>query len=323
MRTPSRVWGVALLFFLFDVTASEPPTRKLIYRFTYEVQRGASSGFLFARIPLPVDEVGKQRIHLLNLDPRPTRILKGPRHHIAEWSAGNGPQPARFSVEIHAELFPPETESLQDISPQDIARYQQTEAYLETESSRLRQSAMSIPHHEDPLRQLAAIQEWVTTHLEYSGYDPEDRGALAAVERGKGDCSEFTDLFVALCRIKGFPARSRLCIQAESVDSPLHSIAEVYLQDQGWITVDPLWKDLHATRTDFPPHNRYLLLHLQRNEPELFGFFTGIAVKTLGGSLPRGKRTRLTISEQLPSGDIKHQSYRYGQELMKRDSLSP
>ena len=59
----------------------------------------------------------------------------------------------------------------------------------------------------DRSRRVRAIFDWVAGHVQDSGLSARDRGALHALEKGKGDCTEYTALFVALCRRNGIPAR--------------------------------------------------------------------------------------------------------------------
>jgi len=78
--------------------------------------------------------------------------------------------------------------------------------------------------------------------LDYVANTAEDKGALWALQNGKGDCTEFSCLLVALCRAAGVPARWVLGITyADNPEDLIHSWAEVYLQGIGWVSVDPTW----------------------------------------------------------------------------------
>ena len=52
-----------------------------------------------------------------------------------------------------------------------------------------------------------AVFDWVSSHVSYSGFDPEDRGALFALEEARGDCTEYSYLSAALLRAQGTPTR--------------------------------------------------------------------------------------------------------------------
>ncbi|HUW24759.1 MAG TPA: transglutaminase-like domain-containing protein [Patescibacteria group bacterium] len=107
------------------------------------------------------------------------------------------------------------------------------------------------------LKTPAAIYRYVVNNLNYDYQSikkgMERKGALGALNNPqKSICTDFTDLFVALCRAAGIPARE-LAGYAYS-DNPrlkelaakndlLHSWAEYYdQQKQEWIMVDPTWE---------------------------------------------------------------------------------
>ena len=86
------------------------------------------------------------------------------------------------------------------------------------------------------------VFNWVAHHVRYSGYADEDRGALYALEHRKGDCTEFADLFVALCRASGIPARpigGYICRQNGVIRArDYHNWGEFY-EDGTWNIADP------------------------------------------------------------------------------------
>ena len=54
---------------------------------------------------------------------------------------------------------------------------------------------------------LRNILSWVNSEIRYTGYSRMESGALHALRFGKGDCTEFADLYAALARACGIPAR--------------------------------------------------------------------------------------------------------------------
>jgi transglutaminase-like putative cysteine protease len=94
----------------------------------------------------------------------------------------------------------------------------------------------------DPGDVAKRVERWVGGHLEDSGYEREDQGALHALATGRGDCTEFMHLFVALARARGIPAREIGGFLAAQGEVPsarsYHNWAEVYL-DGAWRVADP------------------------------------------------------------------------------------
>jgi transglutaminase-like putative cysteine protease len=72
------------------------------------------------------------------------------------------------------------------------------------------------------------------THLD------ERRGAVRAVLEKEGDCDEHADLFIALTRAAGIPSRRIVghFFRGDMEPEP-HAWCEVFLEDRGWIPVDP------------------------------------------------------------------------------------
>lgn len=66
--------------------------------------------------------------------------------------------------------------------------------------------------------------------------------APTVLDRGNGSCSEYTFVFIAMCRAAGIPARyvGSVVVRGEdaSMDDVFHRWAEVYLPGYGWIPVD-------------------------------------------------------------------------------------
>ncbi len=107
------------------------------------------------------------------------------------------------------------------------------------------------------LKTPAAIYRYVVDNLVYDYQSIKigvsRKGALAALEKPQqAICTDFTDLFIALCRAAGIPSRElagfaytdnpKLKDLAEKNDL-LHSWAEYYDQQRHeWVMVDPTWE---------------------------------------------------------------------------------
>ncbi|MHC4934183.1 MAG: transglutaminase-like domain-containing protein, partial [Planctomycetota bacterium] len=142
------------------------------------------------------------------------------------------------------------------------------EELLEVDAEEIREAAARI--RGKPSREtLRRIMEFVTGHMKKTDYDEDDHGALWALKRGKGDCTEYADLFVALCRAKGIPARycEGYLTYMPVGDTPKHNWAEAYLKGTGWVYFDPLHVDLGKAR--FDQLKPYLLISRHRRDPVL------------------------------------------------------
>lgn len=64
-----------------------------------------------------------------------------------------------------------------------------------------------------------------------------ESSALTALQQGYGDCFEYSAVFAALCRAHDIPARMIICDTIPKANG--HAIVEVFVNDLGWIPIDP------------------------------------------------------------------------------------
>jgi len=91
--------------------------------------------------------------------------------------------------------------------------------------------------------------------------------APTVLARGNGSCSEYTFVYIALCRAAGLPARyvGSVVVRGDdaSMDDVFHRWAEVYLPNYGWVPVDPSGgdQDLPRDQANYFGHlaNRFLI----------------------------------------------------------------
>ena len=91
--------------------------------------------------------------------------------------------------------------------------------------------------------------------------------APTVLERGNGSCSEYSFVYISMCRAAGLPARyvGAVVIRGDNtcMDDVFHRWVEVYLPGYGWIPVDPSggdqdWPHRQADYIGFVA-NRYLI----------------------------------------------------------------
>ncbi len=156
------------------------------------------------------------------------------------------------------------------IDKASLKRWLKAEKYLEAEANEVRELADELRGDNDVELLRSAVDAVVKT-LKRGPWDAVDRGAAWAAMHKTGDCTEYTDLLVALCRAKGLPARSTegyLTTPTAQGDTPKHSRAEVYLSDLGWVPVDPFQTQMKIAKVDqLAP--RYVALSPLRNDARL------------------------------------------------------
>lgn len=132
-----------------------------------------------------------------------------------------------------------------DMSSETYKKYAEPEELIESNDSGIISLAHNLTNNVDSWHEKAVtIYNFVHRHMHYEKQD-EERGALWALENGAGDCSEYSYLFVALCRAAGIPARIQAGFAFHRASETLedgHMWAEYYLENYGWVPVDVTWR---------------------------------------------------------------------------------
>jgi hypothetical protein len=91
--------------------------------------------------------------------------------------------------------------------------------------------------------------------------------APTVLKRGSGSCSEYSFVFISMCRAAGLPARyvGSIVIRGDdaSTDDVFHRWCEVFLPNYGWIPIDPSGGDSESPEAQASAignlSNRYLI----------------------------------------------------------------
>jgi transglutaminase-like putative cysteine protease len=103
-------------------------------------------------------------------------------------------------------------------------------------------AAEAVGDETNPYWRARNLYQYVLEKLDYrlsGGWE----SAPLLLERGTGSCSEYSFIFIALCRAAGIPARyvGGIVTRGDDafVDNMFHRWVEIYLPGYGWIPVDP------------------------------------------------------------------------------------
>ncbi len=212
-------------------------------------------------------EVTEAAIHIAVPHDMPTQtLLKGPTfspqpdmiiedrwgQKVAIFQLSTTDLATRTRVTMHAKatlyavewyVLPDNVGGLSDI-PQDTRElYLVDEDKYRIEDPRIQNAvAEAIGDEDNPYWMMRNIHRYIRERLHYElsgGWNVAPR----VLERGNGSCSEYTFLFISMCRAAGIPARyvGSLVIRGDeaSTDDVFHRWSQVYLPNYGWIHVDP------------------------------------------------------------------------------------
>ncbi len=140
-------------------------------------------------------------------------------------------------------VFPHHVGKLKDI-PKDIRKLYLVDEDKYRINDPVIQKAVktAIGDETNPYWMMRKIHKYVRDHLYYElagGWNVAPR----VLERGNGSCSEYTFVFISMCRAAGIPARyvGSVVVRGDeaSTDLYFHRWSQVYLPDIGWMMVDP------------------------------------------------------------------------------------
>ncbi len=154
-----------------------------------------------------------------------------------------------------------ETISFIDI---DLTNYLIKEPFIETDNKTLIKVAKDLVG-ENRNQTINNIYNFVLSHLDYGSYEPADIGASLAYKNKSGDCTEYADLFITLCRINNIPVRF---IEGYTLTGNMnkHNWVEIYEDQLGWFPVDPTWGDTDKRTKLNNLRNNYIYLSFKRND---------------------------------------------------------
>ena len=81
--------------------------------------------------------------------------------------------------------------------------------------------------------------DWTHDNMTYTTVHPKNVTFSYLMQNMKGECGNFSTVFIALLRAKGIPARHIAMVNPK--DGSYHMRAEFYIPAYGWIPADPTW----------------------------------------------------------------------------------
>jgi sugar lactone lactonase YvrE len=140
-------------------------------------------------------------------------------------------------------VFPDKVGTLNDIPKEIREKYLADDAKFALANATIRDAVReAVGDETNPYWIGRKIFKYVIEHVDYElsgGWNV----APAVLERGTGSCSEYSFVYIAMCRAAGLPARyvGSIVVRNDdaSYDDVHHRWVEIYLPNYGWLPVDP------------------------------------------------------------------------------------
>lgn len=236
--------------------------------FNYKIRYQLENTFILPaniEITLPPDVENYQQVSYTDINPKPKKIKVD----------ADGNSIAVFSVSPKEKLQIELTGSAKSVSPQInpdyggdfislpkdlVSKYTKEQKYWEIKTTKIVETKNKIKNENlNVIKNAQAVYEFVVNNLTYDFEaikkpSVERHGSETALtQKGNWTCMEYADLFIALTRSIGIPAREvdgyafnnndnskPLSLNLKTGDL-LHAWAEFYDPKYGWIQVDPTW----------------------------------------------------------------------------------
>lgn len=203
-------------------------------------------------VPLVQNQTARYFVMINKISPTPQQFLEDDENVYAYWNIETIPTEHIFTVNISYHILAFNVDFL--VNPSLVGSYDENSVIyqqhtipkhlIESNNPSIATTAQNVVGEEtNPQEMALKIYEFVVDRLTYAA-QPEEQGALWALENSKGDCSEYSYLFVALSRAVGIPSR---VLTGFAFNSPTQSLsdghmwAEYYLENYGWVPVDASW----------------------------------------------------------------------------------
>lgn len=239
---------------------------------SYEFTCSGTTDRIRLKILVPQNIAGKQEVVQVTYSHTPQRVYFRDGNCYAEFLITNPSSKERIVMNADMTIYRNDFNSSSsrniDTTSENPEIYLKGEKYIESDDPQISRKAQELQGYNDE-ETLRNIYDFVSNHVKYQGYIPQSLGARAALLLKRGDCTEFSTLFVALCRASGLPARTVSGFTTDWTNTPCHGWVEVFIPEKGWVAFDPTpgnWQRFNKLK------NRYIYLSRVSNDKELEGF---------------------------------------------------
>lgn len=193
-------------------------------------------------------DMTNQFVHAIDVFP-PARVLeKAERNMVALMKVPELSSGESFSPSVVLRIDTTSRDWLMDSqpTPENVmvrirGTYSGMQRYWETEDGIVQEMCGDIAERSNDDESYARLAvQTVRERVKLKTNLEERRGAARAAREKEGDCDEHADLFVALTRAARIPSRRVVGHYLGNGPNPEpHAWCEVFLEDHGWVPVDP------------------------------------------------------------------------------------
>lgn len=201
----------------------------------------------------------RQKINSFSVSPKPKKEYKDTQGNKILCFYFKDEKEIKIDLEIETTLWKEKIDlkeenfRIPNRSSEVYKRYTKSERFLE-KTEDIKKLAKSITKNDDRnLSKLKFIFDHVVENFRYC-YPVKKRGVKNLdLKNLKGDCGEYSSLFVAMCRSVGIPAKNQTgyVIFPKEGSVVEHGWASVYLSSEGWVDFDTQYASLENEKSSY------------------------------------------------------------------------
>jgi hypothetical protein len=253
-----------------ELHAQKP--KEVRVKFTYDIFPGQETKRIKLTCKIPIHIPKRQEVAAITYSVLPDSIIHEAGNTYAVFLI-NKPEREKLIIEATLHLYKGDYkttkrhrgEYTEGLPADSVDYYLRPEKWIETEDPRIIAQATPLNAGEDTLTTLWNIHSSAKESFPYRRQEMH-LGAARALTVHQGDCSEYADLFVALCRINHIPARV-VCgfVVKREGDIGWHAWSEAFVHSYGWIPFDATGYNASFRSMD----NKYVYLSRSINDSRL------------------------------------------------------
>lgn len=215
----------------------------------------AEGNMLFLRVPMPEETASQRGVQVTAVQPKPymDNYRGNILHQLENLKSGRSETISHSFLLVNhgitTSINPALVQSYADVKSPLYLMYTAADPVVLSDNQEIILQAAKITGAErNPYLKAKLIYSWVSATIKpASGLKP-DRSVLDALKTLSGDSYDRALLFCALARASGIPAIEDAGILVDArQNSEVHWWAEFYLENFGWVPVDPGLEDSGST----------------------------------------------------------------------------
>ncbi|MEW6592511.1 MAG: transglutaminase domain-containing protein [Candidatus Hadarchaeota archaeon] len=267
MKAPAVLCLFALMLLTLPVSSAADESAVYTFTINYQIQNTSQYPAINARATIYLfdnitgwanQQVLSESITLNGQPYTSSQITKTSDNRWVEIQIGTMPGGSTKTISVTQTLkvttvkFSINPDSVGTSFPSDVTQFTQPVAGLyESNNSAISTRALSLTENTvNTYYKAKQILDWVISYMTYQRQSTE-HGALYGFNAKVGDCTEYSNLFVALARAAGIPAKGisgnayltiyNVTGSGADINTVGHAWPIFYLPNYGWVPVDGVW----------------------------------------------------------------------------------